>query len=101
MTIRMAVSRLQGVGKISGEVKARTLTVEYEPSTLTVNAVREALKGLGYESTPGAETAFLADTRAIMHLQFGHERDAVPLSRDYMAAETERLQAREAELELA
>ncbi len=51
MTIRMAVGRLQGVGKISGEVKARTVTVEYEPSTLTVKAVQDALKGLGYEST--------------------------------------------------
>jgi len=47
----MAVSRLQGIGKISGEVKARTVTVEYEPSTLTVKAVQDALKGLGYEST--------------------------------------------------
>ncbi len=47
----MAVSRLQGVGKISGEVKSKTLAVEYEPSTLTVEAVQEALEGVGYEST--------------------------------------------------
>ena len=47
----MAVSRLQGFGKISGEVKAKTVTVEYEPSTLTVKAVQEALEGVGYEST--------------------------------------------------
>jgi hypothetical protein len=35
-----------------------------------------------------------------MHLQLGHDRDAVPLTRDYMATETERLQGREAELGL-
>ena len=51
MTIRMAVGRLQGFGKISGEVKAKTLRVEYDPSTLTVKAVQEALEAVGYEST--------------------------------------------------
>ncbi len=47
----MAVGRLNGVGKISGEAKSKTLTVEYEPSALTVEAVQEALKQIGYEST--------------------------------------------------
>ncbi len=51
MTIRMAVGRLNGVGKISGEAKSKTLTVEYEPSALTVEAVQAALKQIGYEST--------------------------------------------------
>ena len=51
MTIRMAVGRLQGVGKISGEVKSRTLTVEYEPSTLAAEAIHEALRRVGYESS--------------------------------------------------
>ncbi len=51
MTIRLAVGRLNGVGKISGEAKSNTLTVEYEPSSLTVEAVQEALKQIGYEST--------------------------------------------------
>ncbi len=51
MTIRMAVGRLNGVGKISGEAKSKTLTVEYEPSALTVEAVQEALKQIGYDST--------------------------------------------------
>jgi cyclopropane-fatty-acyl-phospholipid synthase len=46
----------------------------------------------------GAETAFLADSLAVMQLQFGRERDAVPLSRDYLAAETARLRRREMEL---
>ena len=49
----------------------------------------------------GAEVSFLADTLAVMQLQLGHQRDAVPLSRDYMAAETGRLRAREDELRLA
>ena len=51
MTIRLAVGRLEGIGKISGEAKSKTLTVEYEPSEMTVEAVREALKQIGYEST--------------------------------------------------
>ena len=51
MTIRLAVGRLNGVGKISGEAKSKTLTVEYEPLALTVEAVQEALKQIGYEST--------------------------------------------------
>jgi len=51
MTIRLAVGRLNGVGKISGEAKSKTLTVEYEPSALTVEAVQDALKQIGYEST--------------------------------------------------
>ncbi len=51
MTIRMAVGRLNGVGKISGEAKSKTLTVEYEPSEMTVESVQEALKQIGYEST--------------------------------------------------
>jgi cyclopropane-fatty-acyl-phospholipid synthase len=49
----------------------------------------------------GAESSFRTGRMAIMHLQLGRERDAVPLSRDYMAEETERLKAREAEVGLA
>ena len=51
MTIRLAVGRLKGIGKISGHAKSKTLTVEYEPSVLTVDAVQDALKEIGYEST--------------------------------------------------
>ncbi len=51
MTIRLAVGRLNGIGKISGEAKSRTLTVEYEPPEMTVEGVQEALKQIGYEST--------------------------------------------------
>ncbi len=49
----------------------------------------------------GAESAFRDGRMAVMQLQLGHRRDAAPLSRDYMAAETERLRAREAEAGLA
>jgi cyclopropane-fatty-acyl-phospholipid synthase len=46
----------------------------------------------------GAESNFLADTMANMQLQLGLKRDAVPLSRDYLASETARLAEREARL---
>ncbi|MDH3665841.1 MAG: cyclopropane-fatty-acyl-phospholipid synthase family protein [Paracoccaceae bacterium] len=46
----------------------------------------------------GAESSFMTGRMAVMQLQLGRERDAVPISRDYLAAETERLKAREAEL---
>ena len=49
----------------------------------------------------GVEASFLTGRMAVMHLQLGLERDAAPLSRDYMVAETERLKAREAEAGLA
>ena len=52
MSIRMAVGRIKGIGKIDGDDKSRTLTVEYEPTELTAEAIQEALKGVGYESTP-------------------------------------------------
>lgn len=51
MTIRMAVGRLQGISSINGEAKSRTLTVEYEPPTVTVEGIQSALKQVGYEST--------------------------------------------------
>ena len=49
----------------------------------------------------GFESSFLTGHLAIMHLQLGLQRDAVPLSRDYIAEATERLRAREAEAGLA
>ncbi len=51
MTIRLAVGRLKGIGKISGEAKSRTLKVEYEPSSVTVEGIQSALSQVGYEST--------------------------------------------------
>ncbi|MEL7466055.1 MAG: cyclopropane-fatty-acyl-phospholipid synthase family protein [Pseudomonadota bacterium] len=46
----------------------------------------------------GAESSFLDGRMANMHLQMGLERDAVPLSRDYMVEETDRLKKREREV---
>jgi copper chaperone CopZ len=46
----MAVGHLQGLGKVTGEAKSRTLTVEYEPAKVTVEAIQGTLKQLGYDS---------------------------------------------------
>ena len=51
MTIRLAVGQVQGVGKVGGDVKARTLTVEYEPSQVTVGAIQQVLGAVGYDAT--------------------------------------------------
>ncbi len=45
----------------------------------------------------GFEGAFETGNLAVMQIQIGHARDAVPLSRDYMSAETARLKGREAD----
>ncbi len=47
----MAVGRMHGIGTINGEAKSRTLTVEYEPSSVTVEGIQSALNQVGYEST--------------------------------------------------
>ncbi len=47
----MAVGRLRGITKISGDAKARTMTVEYETSTVTVEQIQQALETVGYDST--------------------------------------------------
>ena len=47
----MAVGRLPGIGKVSGEAEPRTIAVEYEPPTITVEAIQEALENIGYDST--------------------------------------------------
>ncbi len=70
-------------------------------------AKREAAKALYDERfcrmwefyLAGAEAAFHADTLAVMQLQIGRERDAVPLTRDYLATELEQWKAREIEAE--
>ncbi len=49
----------------------------------------------------GAESSFRTGRMAVMHLQLGRERDAVPLGREYLGQETARLMARETEAGLA
>ncbi len=51
MSIRMAVGRLQGISNINGEADSTILTVEYEPSSVTVEGIQNALNQVGYEST--------------------------------------------------
>jgi cyclopropane-fatty-acyl-phospholipid synthase len=43
----------------------------------------------------GFESSFLTGHLAVMQLQLGRQRDAVPLARDYIAADKQRLAARE------
>ncbi len=47
----MAVGQLGGVGRIAGEVKTRTLTVEYDASAVRIEAIQAAMRGAGYDST--------------------------------------------------
>ena len=50
-TIRKAVGQLQGLEKVSGDVKARTVLFEYNPATVTVTEIQQALDTYGYDST--------------------------------------------------
>ena len=46
----MAVSQVDGVNTVDGDAKARTITVEYDPAAVTVEAIRRALDDIGHES---------------------------------------------------
>ncbi len=52
VTIRMAAGQLGGVNSVDGDSNTQTITVEYDPAAVTVDAIRDALSELGYESTP-------------------------------------------------
>ncbi len=47
----MAVGHPPGVHKVTGDADARTITVEFEPPAMTVEAFQEAMQEVGYEST--------------------------------------------------
>ena len=47
----MAVGQVEGIGKVRSDVKSRTLSVEYQPSTVSVKAIQQALEAVGYDST--------------------------------------------------
>lgn len=49
--MRTVVGRLEGTGKLEGDIPSRTISVEYEPSLVQVEAIQEALTGIGYDST--------------------------------------------------
>lgn len=46
----MAVSQVDGVNTVDGDAEARTITVEYDPAAVTVDAIQRALDDIGYES---------------------------------------------------
>ena len=46
----MAVSQVDSVNTVDGDAKARTITVEYDPAAVKVEAIRKALDDIGYES---------------------------------------------------
>ncbi len=46
----MAVSQVDGVNTVDGDAKARTISVEYDPAAVTVDAIRRALDDIGDQS---------------------------------------------------
>ena len=47
----MAVRHLNGVGGVAGDWRSRTVTIEYDPESIGVEAIQEAMMVFGYEST--------------------------------------------------
>ncbi|MEE8336740.1 MAG: heavy-metal-associated domain-containing protein [Dehalococcoidia bacterium] len=50
-TIRLAVGQVEGVTEVEGDHAKQTITVGYEPATVTPQAIRTALEEIGYAST--------------------------------------------------
>ena len=47
----MAVRHLNGVGEVAGDWRSRKVTIEYDPESIGVEAIQEAMMVFGYEST--------------------------------------------------
>ena len=47
----MAVRHLNGVGEVAGDWRSRTVTIEYDPESIGVDAIQEAMMVFGYDST--------------------------------------------------
>ena len=47
----MAVSQLLETAEVSGDFTSRELTVEYNSSEVTVEAIQQTLASVGYESS--------------------------------------------------
>ncbi len=47
----MAVGQLAGAHITDADMRSRVLTVQYEPSIVTVKAIQQALSRTGYDST--------------------------------------------------
>ena len=43
--------RLNGVGEVAGDWRSRTLTIQYDPENIDVEAIQEAMIVFGYDST--------------------------------------------------
>ena len=50
ITIRMAVRRVKGVRKVTGNIKERTISVELGPEAGCVDELYEAMARIGYEA---------------------------------------------------
>ena len=50
ITVRMAVRRVKGVRKVTGNVKERTLSVELGPEAGSLDELYEAMARIGYEA---------------------------------------------------
>ena len=46
----MAVRRVKGVERVDGDTKARTVTIQFDPSLAAVDGIRAAMDGIGYET---------------------------------------------------
>ena len=46
----MAVRRLNGVGEVAGDWRSHTVTIEYDPGSIDVEAIQEAIMLFGYDS---------------------------------------------------
>ena len=51
LSIRLVVRQLNGTGEVNGDWKSGLVTVEYDPSAATVEAIQGALERIGYDST--------------------------------------------------
>ena len=50
MTIRMAVRRVPGVQKMEGNVKERTVSIQFDPGASSLEGIKEAMSRIGYEA---------------------------------------------------
>ncbi|MEE8422085.1 MAG: heavy-metal-associated domain-containing protein [Dehalococcoidia bacterium] len=50
-TIRLAVGQVDGVTSVEGDAKKQTIAVEYEPLTVTAEAIRATLEETGWDSS--------------------------------------------------
>jgi copper chaperone len=49
MAIEGAVGKLGGVDNVNVDVPAKTVTVEFDPGTVTLDAVKRAIEDQGYD----------------------------------------------------